>query len=112
MYRVYITQHTPIGDRAPEQLVVDGVYGVLRNPMSVGMFLILMGESFVWNCRHIAGWACIVATVSAVAAETIERRELEKAFGTEYSKYRKRTAGWVPVTLVPRMREERQHGTR
>lgn len=100
---VYIRQHTPIGDRAPERLIRDGVYGVARNPMTLGMVTLLASESVVLNRRHLLSWAGIVGIVSIIASETIERRELTKAFGDRYLEYRAATPGWLlPLARRPR----------
>lgn len=108
--RVYLDQHTPLGDRAPEFLVEDGVYGALRNPMALGMVSALVGESLFLNRPLVMGWAAIVASVSAVAAETVERSQLQEAFGLEYTNYRANTSAWIPRIRATR-RSGGLHGT-
>ena len=93
---VYVCQRTPLGDHAPEYLVRHGLYGGVRNPMTLGMLTVLVGEAIAFNKRHLLSLAGVVAVLSIVAAETVERRELEKKFGVDYRVYRSTTPGWLP----------------
>jgi len=60
------------------------------------MLTVLVGEAIAFNKRHLLSLAGVVAVLSIVAAETVERRELEKKFGVDYRVYRSTTPGWLP----------------
>ncbi len=105
--RVYLRQRTPLGDRAPERLVREGAYKSLRHPMSVGMTLVLLGQSVAFNRFYVALWAFFVACVSTVTAKTVERRELDAKFGNDYKRYVEETGA-----VFPRFRRSSRRWTR
>ncbi|MFJ2967585.1 methyltransferase family protein [Streptomyces collinus] len=103
--RVYLLQDTPLGDRPPERLVVDGWYGVIRNPMALGMTLLLVGEAVALSAAPVLIWAAVVLTVSRLTAVRVEEPSLLAVFGEEYEDYRRCTRRWL---LVPFRRSRRR----
>ena len=79
----------------PAVLVTTGPYGISRNPMYLGMLLILVG------CALLAGGApALVAPVGFVVtmnASQIPQEEaaLQAAFGPAYRTYRRRVRRWL-----------------
>ena len=58
--RVYLRQHTPLGDKPPQYLVRSGWYRVIRNPMTVGMTVLLVGEALMLSSVPVFAWATTV----------------------------------------------------
>lgn len=104
--RVYLSQNTPLGDLPPDYLVTQGFYRVIRNPMAVGMTLLLIGESLVWSATSIVVWASVVLTVSYVAAARVEEPSLHRTFGAEYLDYQSTTPAWFPAPMRVRSRAQ------
>lgn len=89
------TTINPLHPDAASALVTRGVYTFTRNPMYLGMALLL------------AAWGVYLANIAALAAVTLfilymnrfqiapEERALEARFGAEYSRYCKRVRRWV-----------------
>lgn len=99
--RVYLRQKTPLGDKPPEYLVRAGWYRVIRNPMTAGMTVLLVGEAFMLCSVPVFTWAIVVLAVSATAALKVEEPSLLAAFGDDYAGYVRRTPRWLPsVTRV------------
>jgi protein-S-isoprenylcysteine O-methyltransferase Ste14 len=96
VFRVYLAQDTPLGDRPPKYLVREGSYRIVRNPMTLGMTLLLLSESFLFGSAAIAVWSALVLTISYVTTIKIEVPNLLKAFPLEYPAYARRTPGWMP----------------
>jgi protein-S-isoprenylcysteine O-methyltransferase Ste14 len=94
--RVYLQQKTPLGDKPPEYLVRDGWYCVIRNPMAIGMTVLLAGEAFMLGSVPVFAWAIVVFAVSCTAALKIEEPSLLATFGDEYARYVRRTPRWLP----------------
>lgn len=94
--RVYLRQPTPLGDLPPERLVTEGGYRFVRNPMTIGMILLLVGETALYAAPLILAWAAVVLTISVVTTRRIEEPSLAEAFGDRYLSYATATAGWVP----------------
>lgn len=94
--RVYLRQNTPLGDKPPEYLVRTGWYRVIRNPMVVGMTVLLVGEALILRSVPVLAWAVLVFAVSCVAALRVEEPSLLAAFDDEYARYARGTPRWLP----------------
>jgi len=80
----------------PRHLVVRGPYRFVRNPMYLGMVLVLLGElSLAFSlgfAGYIAGWfACIHLLVVLYEEPTLRRK-----FGADYERYTKEVGRWLP----------------
>ena len=53
-------QGTPAPVDPPKRLVATGLYRMVRNPMYVGIVLILLGESIVFASLTLLGYAVLV----------------------------------------------------
>jgi protein-S-isoprenylcysteine O-methyltransferase Ste14 len=88
---------TPLPLSPPQELVAVGPYRVIRNPMQLGMFLVLIGEALVagtgslWlydACLAAGGWAFV---------RFWEEPDLRRRFGPRYAEYARRVPRrWVP----------------
>jgi protein-S-isoprenylcysteine O-methyltransferase Ste14 len=77
------------------RLVTTGLYGVIRHPSYLGLFVLSLG----WGLAFRSGVGVILALLSlAVLLARIEAEErlLSETFGAEYEAYRNRTWRLVP----------------
>jgi protein-S-isoprenylcysteine O-methyltransferase Ste14 len=93
---VYLGQNTPLGDKPPEYLVRTGWYRVVRNPMTVGMTVLLGGEALLLRSVPVLAWAVVVLAVSCATTVKVEEPRLLAAFGDEYARYARGTPRWLP----------------
>jgi protein-S-isoprenylcysteine O-methyltransferase Ste14 len=80
----------------PRKLVVRGLYRYVRNPMYVGVLLVLLAESwFFWSSRLLAytGFCFIIANVFIMG---YEEHRLRFKFGKEYERYCHHVRRWIP----------------
>lgn len=86
---------TVMPTRAPDKLVTDGIYRITRNPMYVGMLLILAGFPLMMDT--LSGLVCPVLFFFIMDCTVIPREEkvVEGVFGEAYLKYKSRTRRWV-----------------
>jgi protein-S-isoprenylcysteine O-methyltransferase Ste14 len=94
----FIRARTTVNPLAPERasaLVVKGLYRFSRNPMYLGMLLILLGWA-VWLAQPLtlAGPALFVILIERLQILP-EERALEATFGAEYQAYKKRVRRWI-----------------
>jgi len=87
---------TPMPMDPPRHLVVRGPYRFVRNPMYLGMVLVLLGElSLAFSlgfAGYIAGWfACIHLLVVLYEEPTLRRK-----FGADYERYTREVGRWWP----------------
>ena len=83
----------------PRQLVVQGPYRYVRNPMISGVVLILFGEALLLLSRPHLTWALIFLGINSVYIPLLEEPLLAKRFGPAYPEY----CEHVP-RLLPRLR--------
>jgi protein-S-isoprenylcysteine O-methyltransferase Ste14 len=79
-----------------QQLVVQGVYRQVRNPMIAGVFFILLGEAVVAASVPLLLWFVAFVVVNAVYIPLAEEPGLAKRFGDEYRIYKHNVPRWVP----------------
>jgi protein-S-isoprenylcysteine O-methyltransferase Ste14 len=80
----------------PKELVVSGLYRYVRNPMYVGVFILLLGEALLFESvrvlEYMAGWSVIVQLFVALYEEPALRRR----FGESYERYCRSVRRWLP----------------
>ena len=77
------------------RLVTSGLYGVIRHPSYLGLFVLMLG----WGLAFRSGVGVVIAVLSlAVLLARIQAEEqlLSDTFGAEYDAYRARTWRLVP----------------
>ena len=77
-----------------KKLVTTGLYRFSRNPMYVGVMLILAGEALFFLSPDLLIYACMVFAAFFLFILLHEEPRLEKDFGAEYANYCKRVKRW------------------
>jgi protein-S-isoprenylcysteine O-methyltransferase Ste14 len=90
--------NTTIDPRYPEsttELVDSGIYGVTRNPIYVGMLMVL--AAWAVHLQNVFAFVMVVVFVATVTQFQIrpEERILEETFGEAYIDYRRRVPRWL-----------------
>lgn len=92
---LFTAADTPLRpSQIPSRMVSGGPYRVTRNPMYLGLILILVG---IWMAMG-SPWTLVPVLAFAVVMDLQARREeaaLEALFGEEYAAYRKRVRRWI-----------------
>lgn len=79
-----------------QKLVVTGPYRHLRNPMILGVIILLIGEAFVLSSYGIAILAAVFFILNTAYFITFEEPQLEQLFGESYRQYRANVPRWIP----------------
>ena len=89
------TTVNPIEPEKAERLVTTGLYRFTRNPMYLGMLLVLLGLAFAW--QNIAAFSgALLYAISITVFQIIpEERVLEENFGNAFAAYREQTRRWL-----------------
>jgi protein-S-isoprenylcysteine O-methyltransferase Ste14 len=89
---------TTINPFKPENsttLVMSGIYRFTRNPMYVGLTLVLVGwAAFLWSAWALAGPVIFVFYITRFQIMP-EERVLSAKFGAAYAQYAARVRRWV-----------------
>ncbi len=77
------------------QLETNGIYGVVRHPSEVGLFLVLIGTAVLLNSFGAALLALVQLPMIAWRVR-LENRSFEQALGDRFAVYRRQVAGFIP----------------
>lgn len=82
--------------RQQNRLVTDGLYGIVRNPQYLGLFIALFGEGVVhWpTILSISIFPIVILVYVNLARH--EARQVEEQFGEEYRIYRHHVPEFIP----------------
>ncbi len=80
----------------PRQLVVIGLYRYMRNPMYVGVVLLVLGWSIYFTSPVLAVYSVLLAVGFHIRVLTHEEPWLGSQFGAEWDRYRTSVPRWLP----------------
>ena len=86
---------------APRRLVVTGPYRVVRNPMYVAVFLVLLGEAILFTSVLVAAWLAAFALLAQTFVVVYEEPSLASTFGDAYREYAATVGRWLPRRPPP-----------
>jgi protein-S-isoprenylcysteine O-methyltransferase Ste14 len=89
---------TPAPWDPPRRLVTPGLYRLTRNPMYVGVLLVLAGEALIFGAAGLALYALVVAVAFHLRVVLAEEPALRRSFGPDYEAYCRRVPRWLPRT--------------
>jgi protein-S-isoprenylcysteine O-methyltransferase Ste14 len=87
---------TPAPIDAPRRLVVRGLYRYVRNPMYVGVLLVIAGWALLFQSPRVLGYGAIVALFFHLFVVAVEEPTLRGKFGRSYERYCREVGRWVP----------------
>lgn len=90
---------TPAPLDPPRLLVTRGLYRQVRNPIYVGVLLILAGEAALFESLTLLIYALFVWLVFHIFVVAYEEPTLKEKFGTPYEEYRKAVPRWIPTVV-------------
>lgn len=92
----YVAGHGTLAPWAPPTaLVMTGLYQWSRNPMYVGVLLILSGWAIGFHSWPIALYALVVLVAFHLRIVLHEEPWLARTFGEAWTQYRKRVPRWL-----------------
>jgi len=77
-------------------LVVEGVYAYVRNPMISGVSFMVLGESILLGSLWVFVWFVVVIVVNTIYFQLSEEPGLLERFGEDYQEYRSNVPMWIP----------------
>tara|TARA_A100000164_G_scaffold217868_1_gene193265 strand:- start:68 stop:523 length:456 start_codon:yes stop_codon:yes gene_type:complete len=95
LFKKYKTTITPLNPSNATKLVIDGIYKFSRNPMYLGLLLILSGISIILN--PIGGLFLIPLFILYINLFQIipEEKAMVDLFKDEFLKYKKNVRRWI-----------------
>ena len=87
---------TPAPIAPTRTLVVKGLHRFVRNPMYIGVALVIAGQAWLFRSAHIAIYSILMLLAAHTFVILYEEPTLKKQFGEEYDRYRARVPRWIP----------------
>ena len=79
---------------APTKILV--VKGLHRNPMYIGVGLVIGGQAWLFHSRHTAIYLACFCVIVQFFVLFYEEPTLRRQFGEEYERYRASVPRWIP----------------
>ena len=93
---IEVGQGTPAPFEPTKKLVTQWPYLYLRNPMMIGVWLVLLGEALLFGSVPLGAWFLVFCSLCLVLIPVWEEPGLEKRFGETYREYKHKTPRWIP----------------
>jgi protein-S-isoprenylcysteine O-methyltransferase Ste14 len=87
---------TPAPIAPTKFLVVSGLHRYVRNPMYVGVALVIVGEAGLFRAAHLAEYAVVMLLTAHLFVIFYEEPALRRQFGESYEQYRRTVPRWIP----------------
>ncbi len=87
---------TPAPIDAPKVLVVRGLYQHVRNPIYVGVVLVVLGWAAYFGSFAVLLYAAGLALLFHLFVVFVEEPSLRRRFGDSYERYSRTVHRWVP----------------
>jgi protein-S-isoprenylcysteine O-methyltransferase Ste14 len=87
---------TPAPIDPPKKLVVEGPYGIVRNPMYWSVLFVMLGEALAFHSMTLAETGCVFFACAALFVMVFEEPILHTKFGAEYEAYCRKVPRWIP----------------
>jgi protein-S-isoprenylcysteine O-methyltransferase Ste14 len=87
---------TPAPIAPTKILVVKGLHRFVRNPMYIGVALVVAGQAWLFHSLSTAIYLACILTIIHLFVLFYEEPTLKKQFGEEYDRYRASVPRWIP----------------
>jgi protein-S-isoprenylcysteine O-methyltransferase Ste14 len=87
---------TPAPIAPTKILVVKGLHRFVRNPMYIGVALVIGGQAWLFHSGHIAIYMVCMLLTAHLFVIFYEEPTLHRQFGEEYDRYRASVPRWIP----------------
>lgn len=94
---VFRGRGTPAPFDPPRNLVVEGPYRYVRNPMYLGAALSLGGAALLYGSPWLAAYLGVFLTWAHLFVIGYEEPHLRRTFGDDYVAYEARVRRWLPA---------------
>ena len=90
---------TPAPIAPTKFLVTTALHRYIRNPMYVGVAMVILGQAALFRSVHLVEYAAVMLLIVHLFVVFYEEPTLYRQFGEEYEKYRGTVPRWIPKLL-------------
>jgi protein-S-isoprenylcysteine O-methyltransferase Ste14 len=87
---------TPAPIDPPRRLIVQGLHRYVRNPMYLGVLLVVLGWAALFASPAVLAYAAVLALTFHLFVLAVEEPSLRSRFGDEYERYCRAVGRWIP----------------
>lgn len=87
---------TPAPIAPTKYLVTTALHRYIRNPMYVGVFLVLVGEIILFRSKTLLEYGAFFCVAVQLFVLFYEEPTLHRQFGESYDQYRRTVPRWIP----------------
>ena len=87
---------TPAPIAPTKFLVTTALHRYVRNPMYIGVAMVILGESVLFRSAHLVEYAALMLLIAHVFVVLYEEPTLQRTFGESYEEYRRTVPRWTP----------------
>src|SRR5579859_5601404 len=87
---------TPAPIAPTKFLVTTALHRYIRNPMYVGVALVIVGEAALFRSLHVLEYAAFMLTAAHTFVVLYEEPTLRRQFGQSYEQYCRTVPRWIP----------------
>lgn len=87
---------TPMPGAPTQRLVVSGINRYIRNPIYVGLLLVIIGQALLFGSLSLLIYTAVGWVLWAAFVRWYEEPTLSRQFGAEYQRYRRAVPPWWP----------------
>ena len=87
---------TPAPIAPTKFLVTTALHRYVRNPMYIGVALVILGQSVIFRSLHLVLYAAAMLTTAHIFVVLYEEPTLLRQFGESYEGYLRTVPRWVP----------------
>jgi protein-S-isoprenylcysteine O-methyltransferase Ste14 len=91
-----IGKGTPAPIDAPRKLIVRGPHRYVRNPMYLGVLIVILGWTIAYRALPLLAYMAAVALAFHLVVLIVEEPALRRKFGDEYAAYCRAVRRWLP----------------
>jgi len=77
-------------------LVTTALHRYVRNPMYIGVALVIVGEAALFRRSHLLAYASAMLLIAHLFVVLYEEPTLHRQFGASYDAYRRSVPRWIP----------------
>lgn len=96
---------TPAPIEPPKELVVQGLYRFVRNPMYISVLTVLVGECVLLKSPIFVEYAVLVALGFHLFVLLYEEPALKRKMGPAYEEYCREVPRWIPRVTARRAKD-------
>lgn len=87
---------TPLPADAPRQLVTQGLFSRIRNPIMAAELAVIWGEALYLTSVGAIAYATLMTIGAHLLVVYVEEPELRRRFGQSYAEYCQKVPRWLP----------------